>query len=95
MNPDEPNTPEGQVRWRILRAMFQALASQAEGAEILSYWALGTTGIYVGILVANSHAIAKHVPYPARFPIFWFALVSTIFGILTQVLWGRFNFGSP
>jgi hypothetical protein len=92
MNPAEFETPEGQARWRILRAMLQALASQANWVGTLSNWALGTTGVYVGLLVANFDAIAKHVPYPSRFPVFWFALISALFGIVIQVLRGAVQF---
>lgn len=92
MDPAEIERPEGNVRWRILRAMFQALASQANWVGTLSNWALGTTGVYVGLLVANFDAVAKHLPYPARFPVFWFALISAIFGIVIQVLWGAVQF---
>jgi hypothetical protein len=92
MNPTELETPEGQVRWRVLRTMFQALASQANWIGTLSNWALGTTGIYIGLLVTNYDAIIKHLPDGFQLPVFWFGLMSAGVGIWIQVIWGIVQF---
>jgi hypothetical protein len=89
MDPAEFDTPEGQVRWRILRAMFQAAASQAHWIGTLSNWALGTTGIYIGLVVTNFDTVSRHLAAESQMPqIFWFALASAVVGIGIQVLWG-------
>jgi hypothetical protein len=80
--------PEGQSRWRILRAMFQAAAAQAHWTGTLSNWALGTTGIYIGLVVANFETISRHLPAGFQIPVFWFALISAVLGIFVQILWG-------
>jgi hypothetical protein len=92
-DPAEFDTPEGQVRWRILRAMFQALASQAHWIGTLSNWALGTTGIYIGLIVTNFDTVSRHLAAESQVPqIFWFALFSAVVGIAVQVLWGTVQF---
>ena len=88
MNPAEFDTPEGQSRWRILRTMFLGLASQAHWIGTLSNWALGTAGVYIGLVVANFDALSRHLPDGFQAPIFWFALASAVVGIGIQVLWG-------
>jgi hypothetical protein len=72
--------------------MFQALASQANWVGTLSNWALGTTGIYVGLLVTNYDAIVKHLPEGFQLPVFWFGLISACVGIWIQVMWGIVQF---
>jgi hypothetical protein len=92
MNPAEFETVEGQARWRLLRAMFQAAASQAHWTGTLSNWALGTTGIYIGLVVTNFETMSRHLPLGFQTPIFWFALASAVMGILAQVFWGSVQF---
>ncbi|MGA8482628.1 MAG: hypothetical protein WB696_32045, partial [Chthoniobacterales bacterium] len=87
MNPAEFETVEGQARWRILRAMFQAAASQAHWIGTLSNWALGTTGIYIGLVVTNFDTVSRHLVAESQMQIFWFALFSAVVGIAVQVLW--------
>jgi len=72
--------------------MFQALASQANWIGTLSNWALGTTGVYVGLVVTNFEAISRHLLAGFQTPIFWFALASAVVGIGIQVLWGLAQF---
>jgi hypothetical protein len=72
--------------------MFQALASQSNWISTLSNWALGTTGVYVGLLIANFDALARRLPAGSLVPGFWFALISAVFGIVIQALWGMIQF---
>jgi hypothetical protein len=90
--PAEFETVEGQVRWRILRAMFQAAASQAHWIGTLSNWTLGTTGIYIGLVVTNFDTVSRHHTAESQMQIFWFALFSAVVGIAVQVLWGTVQF---
>jgi hypothetical protein len=72
--------------------MFQALASHSHRIGTLSNWALGTTGIYIGLVVTNFDAISRHLPDGFQAPIFWFALASAVVGIGIQILWGLAQF---
>jgi hypothetical protein len=68
--------------------MFLASASQAHWTGTLSNWALGTTGIYIGLVITNFDTISRHLPAGFQIPVFWFALASAVVGIGIQVLWG-------
>ena len=92
MKPTEFETVEGQTRWRILRAMFQALASQAHWIGVLSNWALGTTGVYIGLVVTNFDKMSGYLPAGFQTPVFRFALASAVVGIGIQFLWGLVQF---
>jgi hypothetical protein len=47
-----------------------------------------TSGFWWQILMHSQSTF----PYPSRLPVFWFALVSAVFGIAIQVLWGAVQF---
>lgn len=61
MDPKEVNTPEGEMRFLMLREMFRAVALQSGWIHTVSNWALGTTGAYMGLLVANLDKIQPHL----------------------------------
>jgi hypothetical protein len=92
MDPTEFETVEGQARWRILRAMFHAAASQAHWIGTLSNWAPGTTGVFLGLVITNFESMSRYLPTGFQTPIFWFSLFSAVVGILIQTLWGTVQF---
>jgi hypothetical protein len=88
MDPKEFDTPEGRLRYQILREMFLAVAAQSSWTSTMSNLALGTTGAYIGLLVANLDKIQPHLHKGWQGPVFWCAVLSAVLGILIQVLSG-------
>jgi hypothetical protein len=89
MDPKEFDTPEGRLRYQILREMFLAGASQSRWTNTISNLTLGATSAYIGLLVSNIEKIQPHLHKGWQGPVFWFAALSAFFGILIQILSGR------
>jgi hypothetical protein len=94
VDPKEVNTPEGEMRFLMLREMFRAVALQGAWIHTVSNWALGTTGAYMGFLVANLDKIQPHLHRGWQWPVFGCALASTVWGIVIQILWGFIQFST-
>ena len=84
MDPKEVNTPEGEMRFLMLREMFRAVALQSGWIHTVSNWALGTTGAYMGLLVANLDKIQPHLAKGWQRPVFGCALASAVTGIVSK-----------
>jgi hypothetical protein len=85
MNPKELDTPEGWLRFSILHTMCSAVASKSAWIGTLSNWALGTTAVYVPLMIGNLDKIQAILHKPWIVPVFWFALVSAAVGIGIQL----------
>lgn len=70
MDPKEAGTAEGEMRFLMLREMFLAVALQSGWIHTVSNWALGTTGAYMGLLVANLDKIQPHLAKGWQWPVF-------------------------
>lgn len=96
MDPKVLDTPEGRLQYQILREMFLAVAAQSGWTSTMSNLALGTTGAYIGLLVANLDKIQPHLHKGWQGPVFWCAVLSAVLGILIQILSGfvQYSVGS-
>lgn len=92
MDPKTADTPEGFVRYAILREIFRAIVIQGSWVHTASNWALGSTGAYLGLLVANLDKIQPHLEKDWQWPVFGFALASTVVGIGIQIAYGIIRF---
>jgi hypothetical protein len=92
MDPREFDTPEGRLRYQILREMFLAVAAQSGWTGTMSNLALGTTGAYIGLLVSNLEKIQPHLHKGWHGPVFWCAVLSAVLGIIIQILSGFVQF---
>ena len=79
----------------ILREMFSALTSHSTWIHTVSNWALGTTGVYVGLIVANIDKLEPHLSKGWQGPVFWCAVISAITGIGIQIASGVIQFALP
>ena len=92
MDPKEFDTPVGRLRFQILRELFRGLASHSGWIHTVSNWALGTTGVYVGLLVSNLDKLQPHLSDGWQRPVFWFATISAAIGIGIQIVSGLVQF---
>jgi hypothetical protein len=92
MDPKELATPEGRLRYQILREMFLAVAAQSGWTSTISNLAMGVTGAYVGLLAANLDKIQPHLHKGWQGPVFWCAVFSAFLGVLIQILSGFVQF---
>jgi hypothetical protein len=95
VDPKEFDTPEGRLRFQILREMFRALASHSGWIHTVSNWALGTTGVYVGLIVSNLDKLEPHLSKGWQGPVFWCAAISAAVGIGIQIVSGLVQFSLP
>lgn len=95
VDPKELETAEGQVRFRILREMFRALAAHSGWIHTVSNWALGTTGVYVGLVVSNLDKLQPHLVSGWQVPVLWCAAISAVIGIGIQIAAGFIQFAIP
>jgi len=92
MDPKETRYARGRLRYQILREMFLAVAAQSGWTSTISNLAMGTTGAYIGLLVANLDKIQPHLHKGWQGPVFWCAVLSAFLGILIQILSGFVQF---
>lgn len=92
MSPTEFDSAEGRLRFQILREMFRALASHSGWIHTVSNWALGTTGVYVGLLVSNLDKLHDHLKDGWQPAVFWFAIISAAIGVGIQITSGLIQF---
>jgi hypothetical protein len=95
VDPREFDTPEGRLRFQILRELFRTLASHSGWIHTVSNWALGTTGVYVGLLVSNLDKVQLHLSDGWQRPVFWCATISAAIGIGIQIASGLIQFALP
>jgi hypothetical protein len=92
MDPKEVESPEGRLRFNILRAMFRAVAAESGWIEPISNWTLGAAGGYVALLIANLDKIQSHLSAGWPWPVFWCLLISVLCGIGIKILSGFIQF---
>jgi hypothetical protein len=92
MDPKVLETPEGRLRYQILREMFLAVAAQSGWASTTSNIALGITAAYIGLLVSNLDKIQPHLHEGWQKPVFCCAVLSAFLGVLIQILSGFVKF---
>jgi hypothetical protein len=92
VDPKEVDTPEGEMRFFMLREMFRVVASHNGWIHTVSNWALGTTGAYMTVLIANLDKIQPHLAKGWQWPVFGCALASAVWGIVIQILSGFIQF---
>jgi hypothetical protein len=92
VDPKEFDTAEGRLRFQILRELFRALASHSGWIHTVSNWALGTTGVYVGLLISNLDKLHPHLYDGWQRPVLWFAIISAAVGIGIQIVSGLVQF---
>jgi hypothetical protein len=85
MEPNEHDTPEGWLRFSLLHTMCSAVASKSAWIGTLSNWALGTTAVYVPLMIANLDKIQAILHKPWIGPVFWLAVVSAVVGVGIQL----------
>lgn len=72
--------------------MFRALASHNAWIHTVSNWALGTTGVYVGLLISNLDKIQSHLSDGWQRPVFFCTVISAAVGIGIQIASGMVQF---
>src|SRR5437016_5795081 len=85
MNPNELETAEGRLRFSLLQTMCRAVVSKSAWIGTLSNWALGTTAVYVSLMIANLDKIEPHLHGEWICPVIWLAVVSAAVGIGIQL----------
>jgi hypothetical protein len=93
VDPKEFNTPEGRLRFQILRELFRAIGSHIGWIHTVSNWALGTTGVHIGLLISNLDKIQLHLSDGWQRPIFLCTAISAAVGIGIQIAAGLVQFG--
>jgi hypothetical protein len=92
MDPTEFESAEGRLRFQIFREILRAVASHSGWIHTVSNWALGTTGVYVGLLVANLDKLHEHLADGWQRPVFWLLVISAVIGVGIQVASGLIQF---
>jgi hypothetical protein len=85
MKPNELDTPEGWLRFSLIHTMCSAAASQSASIGMLSNWALGTTAVYLPLMIGNLDKIQSFLHKAWVGPVFWLALLSAVVGVGIQV----------
>jgi hypothetical protein len=85
MKPSELDTPEGWLRFNLLHTMCCAAASQSASIGVLSNWALGTTAVYLPLMIGNLDKIQSFIHKSWVGPVFWLSLLSAVVGVGLQV----------
>jgi hypothetical protein len=80
MTPNELDTPEGWLRFRLLHTQC-ARPWGAKARGLLSNWTLGTAAVYVPLMVGNLDKIQIYLHKPWIGPVFWLAILSAVVGI--------------